>query len=53
MQLLQIIQEVLSDQVRGMLFLAEQDSGDVTSGNTITNSGTIFSDDQRAINYFF
>ena len=42
-----IIRSGTGDAISG-----EQDSGDVTSGNTITNSGTIFSDDQRAINFF-
>ena len=36
-----IIRSGTGDTISG-----EQDSGDVTSGNTITNSGTIYSDDQ-------
>ena len=42
-----IIRSGTGDTISG-----EQDSGDETSGNTVTNSGTIFSDDQRAINFF-
>ena len=42
-----IIRSGAGDAISG-----EQDTGDETSGNTITNSGTIYSDDQRAINFF-
>ncbi len=42
-----IIRSGTGDTISG-----EQDTGDETSGNTITNSGTIYSDDQRAINFF-